>query len=117
MSIEQTLRDLIGPLVGQRISPDTLDYGGDFPATIYQQVGGRAGWYVERAKPGHKHGRFQFTTWAKTRLEANQVARAIEDAICLSALIAEPYGAPTALYNESLALYGARQDFGIWFPD
>lgn len=117
MSIESTLVTLLGPLVGDRISPDMVPEGSDFPVIVYQQVGGRAGWYVERAKASHKHARVQINTWARTRLEAAALARSIEDAICTSTLTAEPYGAPTAVFEELLDLYGTRQDFGIWFPD
>lgn len=117
MSFEAPLKDLLGPLAGDRVSPDKVPEGSDFPAITYQQVGGRAGWYVDRSMPSHKHARVQINTWAKTRLEASNLARSIENALCTSTLIVEPYGAPTALYEELLDLYGTRQDFGIWFPD
>jgi hypothetical protein len=117
MSIEKTLNDLLGPLVDRQLFPDLIPEGAKFPAIVYQQAGGRGGWYVDRTKPSHKHSRMQIYSWARTRIEASNLARLIEDTICLSTLAAEPYGGPTALHNEQLALFGARQDFGIWFPD
>jgi hypothetical protein len=117
VSIEETLQKLLGPLVEGRFYPDVVPEDAKFPAITYHQVGGRAGWYVDRTMPSHKHGRFQINVWAKSRLEASQLARQVENTICASTLIAEPNGAATSLYEQLLALYGTRQDFGIWFPD
>lgn len=117
MSLEADLKSLWSSLVAGRfyadVSPDVPAY----PLLIWQQVGGRAGWYVENRMPDHKHCRIQLHTWAKTRLQANQIARAAEKALCESGMVAQPYGAITALYEDELKLYGCRQDFGIWFRD
>lgn len=117
MTIEELLRQIIGPAVGNRVSPDITPDNPVFPLATYQQLGGRAGWYSDKTMPDHKHGRFQINVWSKTRLEASTIARTIEGLICASELVAEPYGAPTSLYVEALKLYGTRQDFGIWFKD
>ena len=42
MSLEATLKTLLGPLVGGRCYPDTAPDGAAFPLIIYQQVGGEA---------------------------------------------------------------------------
>ena len=117
MSLEKTLSDLLGPLVEGRCTPDRVDDASDFPVITYQQAGGRAGWYIDRTMPSHKHARIQINTWARTRGEASALARLVENTFCTSTLVVEPYGAPTSLYEELLDLYGTRQDFGIWFPD
>lgn len=67
--------------------------------------------------PSHKHARVQINVWAKSRAQASTIARQVENAICESTIIAEPYGALTASFEELVGLYGTRQDFGIWFPD
>lgn len=117
MSLESDLRDLLSSLVDGRVHPDTSPDVPVYPFITYQQVGGQALRFTESAKPSHKHARVQFNVWAKTRTEANTIARAIEDRLNLSAMIAETYGAFTALYQESLKNYGTRQDFGVWFED
>ncbi len=117
MSLEPTLQAVLSPLVGGRAYPDTTPNGVEFPCITYQQVGGQAGWYLENNVPSHKHARVQVNVWAKSRAQANTIARQVENAICGSTLIAEPYGALSASVEEILGLYGTRQDFGVWFPD
>lgn len=117
MSIEADIVNLFGPLVGGRISPDVVPDTHSFPLIVYQFIGGAAGWYLEKKMPSHKHTRLQLTVWSERRLEADVIARTAEKLICESALVAEPYGAFTALYEEPIKKYGTRQDFGIWYPD
>jgi hypothetical protein len=117
MSIESTLFTLLGPLAANRVYPDLTPENPTFPLIVYQQVGGTAGWYVENAMPDKKNARIQINVWAKTRVEANTLARLIELTICQSTLIAEPYGALTALYDDTLKIFGTRQDYGIFYPD
>lgn len=117
MSLEEDLVSLLGPLVSGRIYPDETPDNPQFPLVVYQQIGGRAGWYMEKKVPSHKHSRMQISVFAKRRADANALARSIESALCESTLVAEPYGAFTALREDPLKLYGARQDFGIWYAD
>lgn len=117
MSLETDLYDLLAPLADGHAYPDVFPDDPDFPAICFQQIGGEALWLSERAMPSHKHARMQLSTWAKTRLEANTLARAAEARLCNSSLIVRPYGAFTAAFNELPKLYGTRQDFGIWYID
>ncbi len=117
MSLESDMHDLLDPLASGGAYPDVLPDDPDFPVICFQQIGGEALWFSERATPSHKHSRMQIYVWAKTRLEASTVARAVEGTLCASALIVRPYGAFTAAFNELPKLYGTRQDFGIWYPD
>lgn len=118
MSLESTLKDVLGQLVDGRATPDVVAENSKFPCITYQQVGGKAGWYAEQQLPSHLHARVQVNVWAKTRAEANELARQAEAAICTSASLkaSESIGALVAEYQEQLALYGTRQDFGVWFP-
>lgn len=117
MSFEQDIRSLLADLVEDRVHPDTAPDVPIFPYITYQQVGGTALWFMDRAKPSHKHARMQFNVWARTRAEANQIAREIEDRLMTGSFEAAPYGGIVALYEEKLKLYGTRQDFGVWYPD
>lgn len=114
MSFEAEFLALLKPLAGGRIYADVSPDNPVYPLVIYQQVGGSAGWYVEKALPDKQNSRIQVYVWCKTRHEANSIARQVEALICASQFAAEPYGAFTALYEEDLKLYGTRQDFGIW---
>lgn len=117
MSYEATLRTLLADLVDGRVYPDVPPDKATFPLVTYQQVGGVSLWFGERAMPGHKNARVQVNVWADTRLQANQIARAIEGRMCTGMLSSEPFGAAVALYEDSIKKYGTRQDFGFWFPD
>jgi len=117
MTLEETIYALLADLVDDRVTPDVVAEGSPFPAITYQQIGGRASWYAEGAMPSHKHARLQINVWAKTRLEASEIARQVERRFCTTLKNTEPYGAPNSTYEELLDLYGTRQDFGVWYPD
>ncbi|MGZ0026438.1 DUF3168 domain-containing protein [Stenotrophomonas sp. S4] len=117
MSYESSLHALIAPLVQGRFYPDIPPDQPVFPFAVYQQVGGQALWFLEGSIPDHKHARVQITIWSKSRSEANTLIRRIEDAICSGVPHSEPYGAAVAMYESSIKGYGARLDFGLWFPD
>lgn len=115
MSFEADFRALLAGLAGGRIYPDVTPDNVVFPCIVFQQVGGLSQMYLEKKLPDKRHARMQVHVWARTRIEANAIARAAEVAICEGAMQCEPTGALTALYEEELKLYGTRQDFGCWF--
>ena len=117
MSLEGDLRALLSDLVSGRVHPDTTPDVPVFPCITYQQIGGIPLWFSEKSKPSHKNARIQVNVWAKNRIEANAIARDIEDRLMAASLDAEVFGAFVALYEESLKLYGTRQDFGVWYLD
>ena len=117
MSFESDLRTLLADLVAERVYPDVAPDVPVFPYITYQQVGGNSLWFNEKAKPSHKHARVQFNVWARSRVEANQIARQIENRFITGSFDAEPYGEFVALYESTLKIYGTRQDFGIWYQD
>lgn len=116
MSFEGDFRSVLLAIsiLDGRVYPDVPPDAPTYPLVIYQQVGGAAEWFLEKALPDHENARIQVYVWSKARAEANAIARQVEAAICGSSYAAQPYGAFTALYEEDLKLYGARQDFGIW---
>lgn len=115
MSLEATLYSLLGPLVGNRCYPDVTPDGAAFPLIVYQQVGGTAFDYVEGTVPDKDNARMQVHVWSKTRKEASSIARAARVALVECAMKATTLAAPVSLYDADLKLYGARQDFGIWY--
>ena len=117
MTLESDLYTLLSPLVNGRMYPDTTPNNPTYPCITYQQVGGDAYWYVSNELPNHKSARVQINVHSQTRAEANMIARQIEETLCLSDMIARPYGAFTATNADALELYGTRQDFGFWYAD
>lgn len=117
MAYEQQLLQAVAPLLGGRLHPDVPPDVPTYPCGVYQQVGGQALWFGEGAMPDHKHARVQIVVWAATRGEANTLIRRIEDAICTGMPKSEPLGAAVALYEPAIKKYGARLDFGLWYPD
>lgn len=111
MTIESNVNDLISPIV--RVYQDIPPDNPTFPYATYQQVGGEAVWNLEGGIPA-RNARIQVNVWANTRVQANTLALAIEDAISKSTMATRAYGAFTALYESSIKKYGTRQDFGIW---
>lgn len=124
MTIEATLTALLNPLVANRVWWDTLPDGYviavNAPVIIASQMGGDAQWHVDGSQPSHKHARIQLVVWARTRKEANTVARQIEATLSAAAeagtVVAQPYSAFTGMYETDLKLYGNQQQFGFWYP-
>lgn len=117
MNLEATVYGLLQGLVGGRVSPDVTPDDPTFPLIVYQQVGGEAYEYLERKLPDHEHTRMQVSVWALTRDEVGPIIRAVRKAIIEQNAFssARAYGSPVWLYEEALGLYGARQDFGLWW--
>lgn len=115
MSFEADFHNVLLPLAGGRVFADVLSDVPQYPSIVYQQVGGSAAWYLEKALPDKEHSRIQVYVWSRDRKETNSIARQVEALICASQFTAQPYGAFVALYEDALKLYGARQDFGIWY--
>lgn len=98
-----------------RVFPDVAPVSTTLPFVTYQQVGGEALTYLERATPSKQNALVQVNVYAKTRPEANSLARQIEAAFTVATTVqATPAGALVALYDEDTEIRGTRQDFSIW---
>lgn len=94
--------------------PDVVD----LPRVIFQQVGGRAVNFIDGGKPSKKNARFQISSWHRRRDEAMALARLVEDAMRAETdLGTTVIGAAIAIYDEDARLYGAIQDFSVWYDD
>lgn len=116
MSLEASLYAVLGPLVAGAAYPDVTPEPPVFPCIVYQQVGGKAFDYVDKTLPENDNARVQVLVWSKTRLEASQIMRAARVALMASTLNVRTVAAPISQYHEYLALFGARQDFDIYYP-
>lgn len=115
MTVEADLLAVLDPLVAQRVYPDVGPDNVVMPYVTYQQVGGVPANFMSGV-PDKRNGRFQINVWSRTRVEAMSLIRQIEDAVRLSTvLLATTEGGAVAVYEPETKLYGARQDFSIWF--
>ena len=115
--LEESLYALLAPLAAGGATPDVTPDSPVFPCITYQQVGGEAYQYVEKKLPDHRHARVQINVHARNRLDASRIARAVERALIESPLVAQAYGALISTYEDTLKIYGTRQDFGIWVKE
>lgn len=113
MTIEASLRAAILAIVG-RCYPDAAPQGAELPYATYQQVGGRTIRFLRDA-PTKRNARMQVNVWATTREEASTLMRAIESALVVDPWQAEVLGALVAQYEPVQRLYGAQQDFSVWW--
>lgn len=115
MTVESDIYNSVKSLVANRVYPDVAPVGTTMPYITYQQVGGDAVSFLERAMPSKKHGEFQLNVWCATRAEAAALILQIESALVLStAFQAEAKMAPIAGYSEEANTYGYLQHFSIW---
>lgn len=115
MTVESDILAALTSLVSARVYPDIAPQKAARPYIVYQQAGGEAVTFLERAVPSKKNGRFQINTWADTRLAAAALAVQIETAMTVAtAFQAKPLGAPVALFDEETQLRGTTQDFSVW---
>lgn len=116
MTVEESLFDVLKALVAKNQAyPDEAPSGAPPPYLVYQQVGGEAPTFVERAVPSKENGRFQINAWCKTRKEAKALIKQVEAAmVAATAFDAKPLSAPIALSDDDTQLRGASQDFTVW---
>lgn len=115
MALESTLAALLGTLCAHVYPDEPPEPLPSRPYIVYQQVGGSAVNFLERAVVGKRNARMQVKVWADTRQGASALAGLVEDATKLCAdFQGEPLGAWVAVHDRSLQLYGTVQDFTIW---
>lgn len=115
MTVEFDIYNTLRALVSNRFYPDKAPAGETLPYGVYQQVGGSAPTFVERAQPSKKNGRFQVSWWSTTRAEAAALSLLGEAAmVAATAFDAKPFGAPIAVIDEETDYRGALQDFDVW---
>lgn len=115
MTVEADLFNTLKSLVSNRMYPDLAPAGVARPYIVYQQVGGQAPTFLERASPSKKNGRIQIAAWADTRAAASALGLQIEAAMVAATVFdAKPSGAAVSTYDEDTQLRGSLQDFSVW---
>lgn len=114
--VEVKLTSVLGPLVADAVYPDIGPDGGPLPYITYQQVGGIPVNFLSRDIPSQKNGRFQINVWSDNRETTSILARQVEDTLRGSLILTtEVMGGAISVYEEATNLYGAYQDFSLWF--
>lgn len=116
MTVESDLFAALSPLVAGRVYPLRADPETARPFMTFQQVGGRSVSFLESGVVGKRNARIQVNVWHEDFQGASTLMRSVSDALVVSsALRATPLGEPFATFDDLVALYGASQDFSIWF--
>ena len=114
MSMESDLSTLL-KTVCPRVFPDVAPSGTAKPFMTWQALGGESLRFLDNAAPDKRNTYMQVSVYSTTRLEALNLIRAAEEALCASpAFIVKPQGEPIGTYEENTTLYGAIQRFSIW---
>jgi hypothetical protein len=107
----QTLLATICP----RTFPDVAPSDTAAPWVVWQGLGGASLRFVDNTAGDRRNTLMQVAVYAKTRLQALQLIRQIEDAITASMpLIATPQGEPASDYESDTLLYSSKQRYSIW---
>lgn len=115
MTVEENLLQALALLVSDRCFPDFAPGGTAPPFIVFQQAGGQAPTFLERAVPSKKNARMQVNVWAATRAESAAIAIQVEAALVASTQFdAKPLSAPISLVDEDNSLRGSSQDFSVW---
>ena len=114
MSLESDLSTLL-KTVCPRVYPDVAPMNTVKPWVTWQGLGGRTMRMLNNTAADKRNTLMQINVWSTSRLEANTLMRAIEDALCAStSLTVRPEGEPLSTYEEDTLLYGALQRFSIY---
>jgi hypothetical protein len=119
-AVYSTLKGLVENRVFRDIAPDDRP---TLPRITFQQVGGRAVNFMSGDKPSKKNARVQINCWGLRRDDVMALARLVEDAMRANTLLATTVlGSAVSTFEPKAApngadLYGAMQDFSVWYDD
>ena len=114
MTVETELSAALAVLC-PRVFPVSADFGTQAPYVVWQHVGGQSLRFLDNTAGDKRNSFIQITAWAATSKAAFGLARAIEEALCESAVMqVAPQGEPVDAYDDGNHLRGALQTFSIW---
>lgn len=117
MSVESDLVTALTPLVGtgrvyRGIPPQGVTV---LPRITYQNVGGVALNFLERAVIGKRNARVQINAWAANPVAAVALSNAIDNTMRTDATLqCSVLGAWVQTDEPENQLFGSRQDFSLW---
>lgn len=115
MNIETQLYLALGPLVGDRALPDFAPEGTPLPFITFQSIGGQPLSFLDGSAPNKEFSRVQVNVWAQSRVEASDIAKAVEGALrAISTLQTEVLTGRIATFDETTEYRGTMQDFSFF---
>jgi hypothetical protein len=115
MSLESDIYTALSSITTSKVYPDIAPDEAVPPYLTYQQVGGDPVNFLSGI-PSKRNARIQVNSWSTTRLEAMLLIRLVEDTMRSNATLnATTLGGATATFEPETKLYGALQDFSVWF--
>lgn len=117
--LETLIKDALQGLVGGRVHPDIAPVDTQRPYITWQQVGGRAVSWTDKATTPGGNAWVQINVWCSTRLEAGALRKQVEDALIeFTGFEARPISAGGARHEPDLTppAYCHQQDFDVWYP-
>lgn len=113
-SAEAIVYGALRALVGDRCYPDIAPIGTPRPYITYQAVGGQSPNYLDNTVQ-LQNARMQVNVWADARTVEIPLMQSVIVALTTGAIRATTIGAPVRTYEVDTELYGARQDFSVWY--
>ena len=115
MTVEADIKTALNALVSGRVFPDVAPDVTPLPLITYQQIGGDAVSFMERAMPSMQNGFFKISIWGMTRAAVAALQIQVEAAMITStAFQASAHGAPIADFDGETGQYGAHFSFSVW---
>lgn len=104
--------------VAPRVFPDFAPSGTAAPWITYQHIGGQPLQFVDGSPADKRHTLVQINVWSATRLQALELVRQVEAAVCnlvATPFTAQPMGEPISTFEDDVTppLYGCMQDFSV----
>lgn len=121
MSVEADVRNAILSHAPDRVFPDfapEFALNSPDPFVTFTQIGGEAQ-AILSGPDKLRRIRMQINVWARTRLAANTIARAVEESMrTATEFTGFRLAEFTAVYDQPTGWYGTTQDFRvIWRPE
>ena len=113
-SPEAEIRNVMLPYASGGVYFDSADIGTAPPFIVINEIGGQNINFLDGTAPSKRHIQFEVNVFAKSRLEANTIARQVE-AQLRSQLKAYVESEATTGYDEPTNFSGTRQEFSAWF--
>lgn len=115
MSLEVSIYTLLGPLVGNRVFPDTAPVNTVKPYITYQVIGGNLIRPLKQEIPNKVNSHIQINVWDTTRLAARNLERLVESTlVAATGITAKKLVESVYDYEPDLKLYGFRMEFYVW---
>ncbi len=101
--------------VTPKVYPDVAPEGTTAPYATWQGIGGKSIRFLNNQAGDKRNTLMQVSVWSSTRLEALNLIRQIEDALCAaSQFVCTPEGEPLSMKEPDTGLYGSVQRFSIY---